>query len=175
MEGHLPANNDAIVIAATRETDSSKHTANQLQWDIVEPLGEISLSVSLGSYPRRATKFIKFLVVDSPSTYNIILGRPTLNLFQAVVSTYHLKIKLPTPNGIGEENGDRRQARECYVNTLKNAVDAPKLKSEGHKRLLKTTLGKYQEETPKEEAGENPERKTKEQNSKKNAWQPLKK
>ncbi|KAL0430946.1 UNVERIFIED_CONTAM: hypothetical protein Sradi_0720600 [Sesamum radiatum] len=58
--------------------------------DIVEPLGEISLPVSLGSYPRRATKFIKFLVVDSPSAYNVILGRPSLNMFRAVASTYHL-------------------------------------------------------------------------------------
>ncbi|KAL0282891.1 UNVERIFIED_CONTAM: hypothetical protein Sradi_7248000 [Sesamum radiatum] len=83
--------------------------------DIVEPLGEISLPVSLGTYPQRATKFIKFLVVDSPSAYNMILGRPSLNMFRAVASTYHLKIKFPTPDGVGEEIGDRRQARECYA------------------------------------------------------------
>ncbi|KAL0313315.1 UNVERIFIED_CONTAM: hypothetical protein Sradi_5730800, partial [Sesamum radiatum] len=41
--------------------------------DVVEPLGEVSLPVSLGSYPRRATKFIKFLVVDSHSGYNVYL------------------------------------------------------------------------------------------------------
>ncbi|KAL0434054.1 UNVERIFIED_CONTAM: hypothetical protein Slati_2739700 [Sesamum latifolium] len=52
--------------------------------DVVEPLGEVLLPVSLGSHPRQATTFIKFLVVDSPSAYNMILGRPSLNLLQAI-------------------------------------------------------------------------------------------
>ncbi|KAL0395966.1 UNVERIFIED_CONTAM: hypothetical protein Scaly_0045000 [Sesamum calycinum] len=87
--------------------------------NIVEPIGEVTLPISLGSYPRRATKMIKFLVVDAPSAYNVILGRPSLNSFQAIASTYHLKLKFPTPVGIGEEIGDQRQARECYANSLK--------------------------------------------------------
>ncbi|KAL0430564.1 UNVERIFIED_CONTAM: hypothetical protein Sradi_0682400 [Sesamum radiatum] len=98
--------------------------------DIVEPLGEISLPVSLGSYPRRTTKFIKFMVVDSLAAYNMILGKPSLNMFRAVASTYHLKIKFPNTDGIEEEIGDRRQARECYANTLKNPGDVPRLKVE---------------------------------------------
>ncbi|KAL0293072.1 UNVERIFIED_CONTAM: hypothetical protein Sradi_6958800 [Sesamum radiatum] len=73
--------------------------------DIVEPLGEISLPVSLGSYPRRAMKFIKFLVVDSPSAYNMILGRPNRNMFRAVASTYHLKIKFPTLDRMEKRSG----------------------------------------------------------------------
>ncbi|KAK4393919.1 hypothetical protein Sango_1862700 [Sesamum angolense] len=32
--------------------------------------------------PKRSTKMVKFLVVKAPSAYNIILGRPSLNLFQ---------------------------------------------------------------------------------------------
>ncbi|KAK4394708.1 hypothetical protein Sango_1625100 [Sesamum angolense] len=86
---------------------------------IVEPMGEVTLPISLGSYPRRATKMIKFLVVDAPSAYNVILGRPSLNSFQAITSTYHLKLKFATLEGIGEEIGNRRQARECYENSLK--------------------------------------------------------
>ncbi|KAL0307573.1 UNVERIFIED_CONTAM: hypothetical protein Sangu_3021700 [Sesamum angustifolium] len=124
--------------------------------DIVEPLGEIVLPISLGSYPRRTTKFVTFLVVDSPSAYNVIFGRPNLNLFQAVASTYHLKIKFPTHNGIGEEIGDSRQARECYAITLKNPAGAPSLKLENQKRLHKTS-DKSQEENPQEEdAGKEP-------------------
>ncbi|KAL0439164.1 UNVERIFIED_CONTAM: hypothetical protein Slati_2399400 [Sesamum latifolium] len=93
--------------------------------DIMEPLGEVMLPISLGSYPKRVTKFVKFLVIDSPSAYNVILGRPSLNLFQAVASTYHMKIKFPTPNGVGEE----RKARECYASTLKKPTTASNMKT----------------------------------------------
>ncbi|KAL0283578.1 UNVERIFIED_CONTAM: hypothetical protein Sangu_2879900 [Sesamum angustifolium] len=77
--------------------------------NIVEPMGEVMLPMSLGSYPRRATKMVKFLVVDAPSAYNFILGRPSLNSFQAIASTYHIKLKFPTPVGIGEEIGQGKQ------------------------------------------------------------------
>ncbi|KAL0408267.1 UNVERIFIED_CONTAM: hypothetical protein Sradi_1761100 [Sesamum radiatum] len=69
---------------------------------MIEPLGEVTLPLSLGSYPKRSTKMVKFLVVKAPSAYNIILGRPGLNIFRAVASTYHMKLKFPTPDGIGE-------------------------------------------------------------------------
>ncbi|KAL0458540.1 UNVERIFIED_CONTAM: hypothetical protein Slati_0481200 [Sesamum latifolium] len=84
LEGHLPANNDAIVISATVSNfwvkkilidsgssaniffhgafvqmgiDSKKlipvnTPLTSFSGDIVEPLGEISLPVSLGSYPK---------------------------------------------------------------------------------------------------------------------------
>ncbi|KAL0312175.1 UNVERIFIED_CONTAM: hypothetical protein Sradi_5616800 [Sesamum radiatum] len=70
---------------------------------IVEPVGEVMLPMSQGSYPKRVTKMVKFLVVDTPSAYNVILGRPSLNSFKAIASTYHLKLKFPIPDGIGEE------------------------------------------------------------------------
>ncbi|KAL0312891.1 UNVERIFIED_CONTAM: hypothetical protein Sradi_5688400 [Sesamum radiatum] len=89
--------------------------------EMIEPLGEVTLPLSLGSYPKRSTKLVKFLVVKAPSAYNIILGRPSLNLFRAIASTLHMKLKFPTPEGIGEAVGDERMARECYVNTLKRS------------------------------------------------------
>ena len=56
-----------------------------------------------------------FLVVDYSSAYNAILGRPTLNSWKAVTSTYHLMIKFPTDYGLGELRGDQVAACECYV------------------------------------------------------------
>ncbi|XP_012835110.1 PREDICTED: uncharacterized protein LOC105955856 [Erythranthe guttata] len=85
----------------------------------VEAVGEISLVLSLGSFPCRATNTVNFLVVKAPSTYNVILGRPSMNLFRAVPSTYHMKLKFPTASGVGEAVGDQRIAREYYANTLK--------------------------------------------------------
>ena len=56
-----------------------------------------------------------FLVVDYSSAYDAILGRPTLNSWKAVTSTYHLMIKFPTDYGVGELRGDQVAACECYV------------------------------------------------------------
>ncbi|CAA0824202.1 Unknown protein, partial [Striga hermonthica] len=61
----------------------------------VMPMGEVSLTVALGSGDTRKVRMIRFVVVGAESSYNIILGRTGLNAFQAVVSTYHMTIKYP--------------------------------------------------------------------------------
>ena len=66
------------------------------------PLGAVRLSVMVGDYPQQITKDMTFLVVDYSFAYNAILGRPTLNSWKAVISTYHLMIKFPTDYGVGE-------------------------------------------------------------------------
>ncbi|GAV85505.1 hypothetical protein CFOL_v3_28941, partial [Cephalotus follicularis] len=53
-----------------------------------------------------------FLVVDTPSPYNAIVGRPGLNLLEAIVSTRHLLMKFPTRFGMGEVKGDQEVARQ---------------------------------------------------------------
>ncbi|KAL0413334.1 UNVERIFIED_CONTAM: hypothetical protein Sradi_1535100 [Sesamum radiatum] len=75
--------------------------------EVVHPLGHISLPLSLGSEPTRRTRMIRFLVVDMPSAYNLILGRPALNTFQAVISTYHMKLQFPVGDSVGEVGGDQ--------------------------------------------------------------------
>ncbi|GAV85290.1 hypothetical protein CFOL_v3_28728 [Cephalotus follicularis] len=55
-----------------------------------------------------------FLVVDKPNPYNAIIGRPGLNLMEAIVSTRHLLMKFPTRFGVGEARGDQQAARQCY-------------------------------------------------------------
>ncbi|CAA0809108.1 Unknown protein, partial [Striga hermonthica] len=59
----------------------------------VAPLGETMLAVVLGKGDLRKVKMVRFVVVDVESAYNAILGRPSLNAFHAVVSTYHMKLK----------------------------------------------------------------------------------
>ena len=54
-------------------------------------------------------------MVDCLSSYNAIIGRPTLNRLKAVTSTYHLSVKFPTEYGIGQVQGDQLAARECYL------------------------------------------------------------
>ena len=84
----------------------------------VYPLGVISLQITAGTYLKQATKKVDFLVVDCPSAYNVIIGRLTLNRLWAVTSTYHLLVRFPTKNGIGEMRGDQAMARECYLTSV---------------------------------------------------------
>ena len=72
----------------------------------VYPLGVVTLPVTVGDYPQQITRDVTFLVVVCSSVYNAILGRPTLNSWKAVTSTYHLMIKFPTEYGVGEVRGD---------------------------------------------------------------------
>jgi len=81
----------------------------------VQPVGTITLPVVVGSYPKQITKEVNFLVVDCSSSYNAIIGRPTLNSWKAITSTYHLSVKFPTEYGIGQAQGDQLAARECYL------------------------------------------------------------
>ena len=64
--------------------------------DKVYPRGIVTLMVTIGSYPLQVTNKHNFLVIDSHSSYNVILGRPTLNCWKVVTSTYCLKVKFPT-------------------------------------------------------------------------------
>ena len=57
-------------------------------------------------------------MVDCPSSYNVIIGRPTLNIWKAATSTYCLKVKFPIDNRVGEIRGDQILARECYQAVL---------------------------------------------------------
>ena len=81
--------------------------------------GMIKLPVTMGAEPRKATYMLNFLVTKASSTYNAILGRTGTHAFKSIASTYLLKIKFPTRNGVGEEKGDQKMARSCYVAALK--------------------------------------------------------
>ena len=50
----------------------------------VLPLRSIQLVLSLGDPPCQATTTVKFLIVDAPSAYNMLLGRPSLNAIKAI-------------------------------------------------------------------------------------------
>ena len=86
--------------------------------DRVYPKGIMTLTVTAGSYPVQLTRQVDFLVVDCPTSYNIFIGRPTLNKWKAATSTYCLKVKFPTDEGIGEVKGDQVLTRECYQAVL---------------------------------------------------------
>jgi len=54
--------------------------------------------------------------VDVNTSYNALLGRPSLNKLGAIVSTPHLAMKFSTEHGdVAIVYADQRTTRECYV------------------------------------------------------------
>ncbi|XP_073017934.1 uncharacterized protein [Primulina eburnea] len=96
---------------------------------MVYPEGEIILPLTLGSHDLKKTVMTSFTVVNSPSSYNIILGRPAMNELRAVASTYHQKIKFPVGARVGEVRGDQPSSRKCYVEAVR--ADRSRFKREG--------------------------------------------
>ncbi|KAJ4818482.1 Pol-polyprotein [Rhynchospora pubera] len=115
--------------------------------DKLKPLGTVDLDVSFGDAPRTVVSSIRFIVVDAPSAYNVILGRTSLNSIGAVVSTPHLMIKFPTPQGVGIVRGEQQVAKECYRITM-----APQIahieRSRKHRQFV-ASLGELNTEPPK--------------------------
>ncbi|MQL91197.1 hypothetical protein Taro_023800 [Colocasia esculenta] len=85
--------------------------------------GSIKLKVTLKTRPCLVTVEADFLVVKVKSTYNVILGRGILGKLGGVPSTYHQKLKFPTPSGIGEVAGNQIEAR--VYRFCHGSVDTP--------------------------------------------------
>ena len=65
----------------------------------VDPVGRISLNVTFGTEDNFRTEKLEFEVVDWPSQYHAILGRPAFTKFMAVPHYTYLKMKMPGNNG----------------------------------------------------------------------------
>ena len=85
----------------------------------VYPYVFVTLHVTLGIRPKTLTVKVDFFVVDYPSTYNVILGRPTLNKIEAIVSRACLTMKFLTDDReIATIRADQITARRCYNASL---------------------------------------------------------
>ncbi|KAL5543990.1 hypothetical protein UlMin_007774 [Ulmus minor] len=79
---------------------------------------------------------------NCPSSYNAIIGRPTLNAIRAVTSTYHLLVKFPTVGGIGILKGDQQASRDIY--------EAANRSSNTHRmNIIKTCKGPLEHPPPR--------------------------
>ena len=97
---------DIIYLPAFQQMELDKKRIRPFTSPLVSFIGDrivlrviVTLTAIVGTYPAQVTKEIDFLIVDCPSTYNIILGRPVLNRLRAVMLTYYLKVKFPTTHG----------------------------------------------------------------------------
>jgi len=88
--------------------------------DQVEVHGHIKLRTTFTDGITSRTANIRYLVVNAPSAYNILLGRPGLNRIGAIASTTHMKMKLPSLDGtVITVKSDQKEAKRCYENSLK--------------------------------------------------------
>ncbi|KAM2929522.1 hypothetical protein COP2_036646 [Malus domestica] len=110
--------------------------------DIVQPLGSIHLPFTIGTCPYTATITTNVLVVDCPTTYNVIFGRIGVNDLKAMVSTHMLLMKFPTPYGNGYIRGDQLSARSCYNTLVKQQhLLVPKETLSIYEQVIKTKPG----------------------------------
>ncbi|XP_042954540.1 uncharacterized protein LOC122290941 [Carya illinoinensis] len=88
--------------------------------DTIQHVVATTLPLTFDTWTWTTTTMIDFLVVKSPSSYNAILGRPILNHLKVITSTYHLKMKFPIDNVVGELQGEQALARECDMQELRS-------------------------------------------------------
>ncbi|XP_047170848.1 uncharacterized protein LOC124839159 [Vigna umbellata] len=86
----------------------------------VDTRGYVELRTRLGTGRSSEEKRVRYLLVEANTSYNVLLGRPCLNVFGAIVSTPHLTMKYPSETGtICTVRADQKTARECYAAGLK--------------------------------------------------------
>ncbi|KAK4845460.1 hypothetical protein QYF36_005345 [Acer negundo] len=91
-------------ILAGTSNDSRKNLArmiprlnagHEIFTDSVMPMGSKILPVIVGEAPLQQNVMTEFIVVDTSSAYNAILGRPFLSGIRGVLSIYHNVLKFP--------------------------------------------------------------------------------
>jgi len=88
--------------------------------DQIKVRGYVELRTTFTDGATTRTEKIKYLVVNAPSAYNILLGRLTLNRLGVVPSTRHMKVKMPSMEGVMVTiKSDQKEARRCYENSFK--------------------------------------------------------
>lgn len=62
----------------------------------VDTRGYVDLRTRLGTGREGDERRVRYLLVEANTSYNVLLERPSLNAFGAIVSTPHLTLKYPT-------------------------------------------------------------------------------
>ena len=91
-------------------------------------------------------------MANVPSSYNMILGRSSLNALQVVPSTYHMVVKFPTANGVGAVRGDLRAARECYMASISTVKGTEARQEKKDESLSRGETSNQQKEEEKDRA-----------------------
>ncbi|XP_072054170.1 uncharacterized protein [Arachis hypogaea] len=120
-------------------------------------MGHIWLKTTMGEIPMSKSMDIQYLIVNCYSPYNIILGRPALNIFRAVVSTLHLCVKFPVQeNKIATVHADHREARQCYNAGLKPVQTKQEARPQVQAIHMSASSATLADLDPREDLGDRP-------------------
>ena len=99
---------------SVKDLESCNQTIYDFSGEGLAPAGLIRLPVTTDTAPATRTLLATFIVVDCPSVYNAVIGRPILVNLRVVTSMWHLAMKFPIDAVVGRVLGNQREARECY-------------------------------------------------------------
>jgi hypothetical protein len=77
------------------------------------PLGRIELDVCFGNSSNYRREKLEFEIMDWPSQYHAILGRPAFAKFMAVPNYAYLTLKIPGPKGAITVQGSFKVSNTC--------------------------------------------------------------
>lgn len=86
----------------------------------VHTIGKISLQVVFGGGENKRREEVVFDVVDMPYQYNAVLGRSTINIFEAIIHHNYICMKLPGPKGVISVRGGQLAARKFELQGTPN-------------------------------------------------------
>jgi hypothetical protein len=78
-------------------------------------LGKITMPVTFGFVNNTRTEQVVFDIVDMEYPYNAIIGRGTLNAFEAILHPAYLCMKIPSDQGPIAIHGSQEAARKCHT------------------------------------------------------------
>jgi hypothetical protein len=74
------------------------------------PVGKIELPLSFGVAPNARSEQVTFNIVDMVYPYNTIMGRGSINKFEAAIHRLYLCMKIPGPQGVITVYGNQQTA-----------------------------------------------------------------
>lgn len=82
-------------------------------------MGHFPVITTFGNGENAKSVLVRYLFIDVASPYNVIVGRPSFNALEAVLSTMCLTLKYPLKDGrTGIIKGDRGIERKSYKDSM---------------------------------------------------------
>ncbi|KAJ8431038.1 LOW QUALITY PROTEIN: hypothetical protein Cgig2_022980 [Carnegiea gigantea] len=122
----------------------------------VNPTRVIRLPLRFGDKGKAKNVEVDFLVIDVPTAYNIILGRPTLHKVKAVITPYLLQLQFEADDGnVGTILLWNRRMREGQAVTGKRPqTEPPLVPPPAAEALVIHTLASVEHDRPRPKAAE---------------------